>query len=127
MREIRVAAGVGDAHEALAACAEGAAGDADDALLVKQTVAEILTAHAESTDVGKDIECARGVVAVHAGNGGQTFQQRRAAAREDVAQLRAQLRMVKCGNRGVLTDGICAGVEVFLTFGHAVDDLRGAC
>lgn len=87
---------------------------------------EILTAHAESTDVGKDIECARGVVAVHAGNGGQTFQQRRAAAREDVAQLRAQLRMVKCGNRGVLTDGICAGIEVFLTFGHAVDDLRGA-
>lgn len=64
--QVLIRAGVCDTDKALAAFAKGAAGDADDPLLVEQAVAELDTAQAEAADVGKDVERAVRAVAADA-------------------------------------------------------------
>ena len=122
--QVLIRAGVCDTDEAFPAVAKGAARNADDLLLDEQAVAKLDTAQTEAADVGKDIERAVRAVAADAVDFGKTVKQDRAAALKGLAQLFAELRMVERNGRRVLAGRIGAGVEVFLTLGHAVDDLR---
>ena len=122
--QVLIRAGICDTDEAFAAFAKGAARDADDLLLVEQAVAELDAAQAEAADVGKDVERAVRAVAADAVDLGKPVEQDAAAAFKDLAQFFAQLRMVERNGRRLLAGGVGAGVEVFLTLGHAVNDLR---
>ena len=64
--QVLIRAGVCNTDEALAACAEGAARNADNLLLVEQAVAELDAAQTEAADVGKHIERAVRAVAADA-------------------------------------------------------------
>ena len=93
----------------------------------KQAVAELDAAQAEAADVGKHVERAVRAVAADAVDLGEAVEQDAAAALKDLTQLFAELRMVERNGRRVLAGGVGAGVEVFLTLGHAVNDLRRGC
>ena len=122
--QVLIRAGICDTDEAFAAFAKGAARNADDLLLIKQAVAELDAAQAEAADVGKDIERAVRAVAADAVDFGKAVKQDRAAALKGLAQLFAEFRVVERDGRRVLAGRICAGIEVLLALGHAVDDLR---